>query len=44
MRRARFLEIPALLQAAATQLALLLQEVSRLPLSTLRDQPDGFSL
>jgi len=32
----------ALLQAAATQLALLLQEVSRLPLSTLRDGPGTF--
>ena len=32
----------ALLQAAAAQLALLLQEVSRLPLSTLRDGPGTF--
>jgi creatinine amidohydrolase len=30
----------ALVDAAAQQLALLLQEISRLPLSTLRDQPD----
>ncbi len=30
----------ALVEAAAQQLALMLQEISRLPLSTLRDQPD----
>ena len=30
----------ALLEAAAQQLAMMLQEVSRLPLSTLRDEPD----